>query len=78
VRSPAVFPQQKYPMMGGPAQLGQMVSYGRTCAADVRVGGILMAGTVNLSALVVCSQQGFHWVIAALEFDRRGRSTVLG
>ena len=49
----------KYPLMGGLRSSAQMVSYELALTMSV-VGVILMAGTFNLSEIVV-SQQGFHW-----------------
>jgi NADH-quinone oxidoreductase subunit H len=49
----------KYPLMGGLRSSAQMVSYELTLTMSV-VGVILMAGTFNLSEIVL-SQQGFHW-----------------
>ena len=49
----------KYPLMGGLRSSAQMVSYELALTMSV-VGVILMAGTFNLSEIVL-SQQGFHW-----------------
>jgi NADH-quinone oxidoreductase subunit H len=49
----------KYPLMGGLRSSAQMVSYELSLTMSV-VGVILMAGTFNLSEIVL-SQQGFHW-----------------
>jgi len=49
----------KYPLMGGLRSSAQMVSYELALTMSV-VGVILMAGTFNLSEIVM-SQQGFHW-----------------
>ncbi len=49
----------KYPLLGGLRSSAQMVSYELTLTMSV-VGVILMAGTFNLSEIVL-SQQGFHW-----------------
>jgi NADH-quinone oxidoreductase subunit H len=48
----------KYPLMGGLRSSAQMVSYELALTMSV-VGVILMAGTFNLSEIVL-SQQGFH------------------
>ena len=49
----------KYPLLGGLRSSAQMVSYELSLTMSV-VGVILMAGTFNLSEIVL-SQQGFHW-----------------
>ena len=49
----------KYPLLGGLRSSAQMVSYELALTMSV-VGVILMAGTFNLSEIVL-SQQGFHW-----------------
>jgi NADH-quinone oxidoreductase subunit H len=49
----------KYPLLGGLRSSAQMVSYELALTMSV-VGVILMAGTFNLSEIVV-AQQGFHW-----------------
>ena len=49
----------KYSLLGGLRSSAQMVSYELTLTMSV-VGVILMAGTFNLSEIVL-SQQGFHW-----------------
>jgi NADH-quinone oxidoreductase subunit H len=51
----------KYPLLGGLRSSAQMVSYELAMTMSV-VGVILMAGTFNLSEIVI-SQQGFHWGI---------------
>ena len=49
----------KYSLLGGLRSSAQMVSYELTLTMSV-VGVILMAGTFNLSEIVL-AQQGFHW-----------------
>jgi len=49
----------KYPLLGGLRSSAQMISYELALTMSV-VGVILMAGTFNLSEIVM-SQQGFHW-----------------
>jgi NADH-quinone oxidoreductase subunit H len=49
----------KYPLLGGLRSSAQMVSYELSLTMSV-VGVILMAGTFNLSEIVL-AQQGFHW-----------------
>jgi NADH-quinone oxidoreductase subunit H len=49
----------KYPLLGALRSSAQMVSYELALTMSV-VGVILMAGTFNLSEIVL-SQQGFHW-----------------
>jgi NADH-quinone oxidoreductase subunit H len=49
----------KYPLLGGLRSSAQMISYELALTMSV-VGVILMAGTFNLSEIVV-SQEGFHW-----------------
>jgi NADH-quinone oxidoreductase subunit H len=49
----------KYPLLGGLRSSAQMISYELALTMSV-VGVILMAGTFNLSDIVL-SQQGFHW-----------------
>ena len=49
----------KYPLLGGLRSSAQMISYELSLTMSV-VGVILMAGTFNLSEIVI-SQQGFHW-----------------
>jgi NADH-quinone oxidoreductase subunit H len=49
----------KYPLLGGLRSSAQMISYELALTMSV-VGVILMAGTFNLSEIVI-SQQGFHW-----------------
>jgi NADH-quinone oxidoreductase subunit H len=49
----------KYPLLGGLRSSAQMVSYELALTMSV-VGVILMAGTFNLSEIVI-SQQGFFW-----------------
>jgi NADH-quinone oxidoreductase subunit H len=49
----------KYPLLGALRSSAQMVSYELALTMSV-VGVILMAGTFNLSEIVI-SQQGFHW-----------------
>ncbi len=49
----------KYSLLGGLRSSAQMVSYELALTMSV-VGVVLMAGTFNLSEIVL-SQQGFHW-----------------
>ena len=49
----------KYPLLGGLRSSAQMVSYELALTMSV-VGVILMAGSFNLSEIVI-SQQGFYW-----------------
>lgn len=49
----------KYPLLGGLRSSAQMISYELALTMSV-VGVILMAGTFNLSEIVV-SQEGFRW-----------------
>jgi NADH-quinone oxidoreductase subunit H len=49
----------KYPLLGGLRSSAQMISYELSLTMSV-VGVILMAGTFNLSEIVI-AQQGFHW-----------------
>jgi len=49
----------KYSLLGGLRSSAQMVSYELTLTMSV-VGVILLAGTFNLSEIVL-AQQGFHW-----------------
>jgi NADH-quinone oxidoreductase subunit H len=49
----------KYPLLGGLRSSAQMISYELTLTLSV-VGAILMAGTLNLSDIVL-SQQGNYW-----------------
>jgi NADH-quinone oxidoreductase subunit H len=49
----------KYPLLGGLRSSAQMISYELALTMSV-VGVILMAGTFNLSEIVI-SQQGFQW-----------------
>ncbi len=49
----------KYPLLGGLRSSAQMISYELALTMSV-VGVILMAGTFNLSEIVI-SQQGFYW-----------------
>lgn len=49
----------KYPLLGALRSTAQMISYELALTMSV-VGVVLMAGTFNLSEIVM-SQQGFHW-----------------
>ena len=49
----------KYPLLGGLRSSAQMISYELSLTMSV-VGVILIAGTFNLSEIVL-AQQGFHW-----------------